>query len=64
MENFWTNILRYPRFFISSLLGLILIILTPLRNLFKNPKLKLLTIIGTLIFIVILVFILRNMVGL
>ena len=61
MENFWTNILRYPRFFISSLLGLILIILTPLRNLFKNPKLKILTVIGTLIFVLLLIFILRSM---
>ena len=64
MENFWTNILRYPRFFISSLLGLILIILTPFRNLFKNPKLKVLVLIGTLLFISILAFILKSMVAL
>ena len=64
MENFWTNILRYPRFFISSLLGLILIILTPFRNLFKNPKLKVLALIGTLLFISILAFILKSMVAL
>ena len=40
MSDFWTNISRYPRFFISSLLGLILIILTPFRNLLKIKKLR------------------------
>ena len=34
MNDFWNNISRYPRFFISSLAGLILIILTPFRNFF------------------------------
>ena len=47
MNDFWTNIARYPRFFISSLLGLILIILTPLRNLLKIKKLRIIVpIIG------------------
>jgi len=40
MSDFWTNISRYPRFFISSLIGLILIILTPFRNLLKIKKLR------------------------
>ena len=40
MNNFWNNISRYPRFFISSLAGLILVILAPFRNLFKVPKLR------------------------
>jgi hypothetical protein len=35
MNDFWNNISRYPRFFISSLIGLILIILSPFRNLFS-----------------------------
>ena len=34
--NFWENVLRYPRFLISSCLGLILIILSPLRQLTKT----------------------------
>jgi hypothetical protein len=42
MSDFWTNISRYPRFFISSLAGLILIILTPFRNLLKIKKLRIL----------------------
>jgi hypothetical protein len=40
MSDFWTNISRYPRFFISSLAGLILIILTPFRNLLKIKKFR------------------------
>jgi hypothetical protein len=35
MSDFWNNISRYPRFFISSLVGSVLVILAPLRNLFK-----------------------------
>ena len=64
MENFWTNILRYPRFFISSLAGLILVILTPLRNLFKNPKLRIIGGISIVLFFVLLTFILKSMTGL
>ena len=64
MNNFWTNIVRYPRFFISSMIGLILIILTPFRNLFKTPKLRLFLILFSLVFILSLYFIIRNMVGL
>ena len=64
MNSFWTNIIRYPRFFISSMVGLILVILTPFRNLFKTPKLRLFLILLSLLFIIALYFILRNMVGL
>ena len=64
MENFWTNILRYPRFFISSLAGLILIILTPVRNLFKNPKLRVIAVISILLFFLLLILVLKNMTAL
>ena len=64
MNNFWTNIVRYPRFFISSMVGLVLIILTPFRNLFKTPKLRWFLILLSLIFILSLYFIIRSMVGL
>jgi hypothetical protein len=64
MNNFWTNITRYPRFFISSMIGLILVILTPIRNLFKTPKLRWLLILGSLIFILSLYFIVRSMLAL
>ena len=38
MNDFWTNVSRYPRFFISSVAGSVLIILTPFRNLLKIKK--------------------------
>ena len=64
MNDFWDNILRYPRFFISSLAGLILVILTPFRNLFKIKKFKIL--LPTAIFVILgsLYLILKNMTGL
>ena len=64
MNNFWTNIVRYPRFFISSMIGLILILLSPFKNLFKIPKLRWFVILFSLIFIVSLSFVIRKMVGL
>lgn len=63
MNSFWTNVLRYPRFFISSLVGLILVILTPFRNLFKIPKLRFFLIISIVLIFVGLYFILINMTG-
>ena len=61
MNDFWNNISRYPRFFISSVAGLILVILSPFRNLFKVPKLRLVFSIGILIFVASLLLILKNM---
>ena len=64
MNNFWTNILRYPRFFISSLAGLILVILTPFKNLFKTSKLRIFVILIVFVFLITLLLVLKNMVGL
>ena len=64
MSDFWTNLSRYPRFFISSMAGLILVILAPLKNLLKIPKLRIFAIFGFVLFIGFLILILRNMVGL
>jgi hypothetical protein len=64
MNNFWTNITRYPRFFISSMIGLILIILRPFKNLFKIPKLRWFLILFSLIFVVSLYLIIQRMLGL
>ena len=64
MNDFWNNISRYPRFFISSLIGLILVILAPFKNLFKVPKFRIFLIVGFLLVIVILYIIITNMVGL
>jgi len=64
MNNFLTNIVRYPRFFISSMIGLILIILKPFKNLFKIPKLRWFVISFSLIFIISLYYVIQKMVGL
>jgi hypothetical protein len=64
MNDFWNNILRYPRFFISSLIGLILVIITPFRNLFKIPRLRLIVILMIVLVIGLFYFILTKMVGL
>jgi Protein of unknown function (DUF751) len=64
MNDFWSNISRYPRFFISSLIGLILVILTPFKNLFKVPKFRITLIMLVLTIIILLYFIIINMIGL
>jgi hypothetical protein len=64
MNNFWNNVLRYPRFFISSFTGLILVILTPFQNLLKIPKLRIFLFLFILLFFICLYNILKNMIGL
>jgi len=64
MNDFFNNISRYPRFFISSLVGLILVILTPFRNLFKIQKFRFIVPIFFIAFIALLYIILKNMVAL
>jgi hypothetical protein len=64
MNDFFNNISRYPRFFISSLAGLILVILTPFRNLFKIKKFRFIVPIFFLGFIALLSIIIKNMVAL
>jgi len=38
--NFWDNLLRYPRFFISSMLGLVLVLTSPLIKISKEIQNK------------------------
>ena len=64
MSDFWTNVSRYPRFLISSLAGLILVILTPFRNLLKIKKLRIIFPLILIGFLAGLYFILVNMTGL
>jgi Protein of unknown function (DUF751) len=64
MNDFWNNISRYPRFFISSVAGLILVIITPFKNLFKIKKLRIFVILGFILSVGILYFIILNMAGL
>ena len=63
MNDFWNNISRYPRFFISSVIGLALVIIAPFRNLFKIPKLRIFLVILIFGIIGILFAILRSMAG-
>lgn len=64
MNDFWNNIFRYPRFFISSVIGLLLVIITPFKNLFKISKLRIFLVLFLLLFVVSLYFILVNMTAL
>ena len=64
MNDFWNNIYRYPRFFVSSLIGLILVILTPVRNLLKIKKFRFIFPIILILLIGILSKILTSMTGL
>jgi len=61
MDNFWNNIRRYPSFFISSFAGLILVILTPLKKLFKIPKLRVIAFLFVILFLISLYTILKTM---
>jgi hypothetical protein len=48
MNNFWENIARYPRFFISTMLGLLLILISPFQKLLR-------TTVGKIIFGVLVI---------
>ena len=50
MRNFWENISRYPRFFISAIVGLILILTTPFQTLLRTRA-------GNLVFIILFIII-------
>lgn len=63
MNDFWTNISRYPRFFISSLIGLVLVILAPFKNLLKLEKFQFIFPFGIILFFGILITILKTMTG-
>ncbi len=63
-DGFWDNISRYPRYFISTLLGVLLNTFAPLAPLLKRP-LTLVAVIGLLVGgFVFVTFTLRAMLGL
>ena len=64
MNDFWNNISRYPRFFISSVAGLILVILAPFKNLLKIRKFQFIVPVVLVLFFVALYEILASMTGL
>lgn len=48
MPDFWENVLRFPRFFVSSMLGLTFTIIGPFLNLLRRPQTTIVFIILTL----------------
>jgi hypothetical protein len=54
MPDFWENVLRFPRFFISAMLGLVFTIVGPFLNLLRRPQT---TVIFIFITITSLIFI-------
>jgi MFS-type transporter involved in bile tolerance (Atg22 family) len=48
MPDFWENVIRFPRFFISATLGLIFTIIGPFLNLLRRPQ-------TTIVFIIVLI---------
>ena len=65
MYIFWENVFRFPRFFITSVSGLIVILLTPF---FKLAKKNSLTQVFLLCFVILflssLIFVLQGMLNL
>ena len=58
---FWDNLLRYPRFFISSMIGLILIIINPVISQLKKFGDKKIIYLFLSIFLIALVWVLKEM---
>ncbi|CAL8412596.1 unnamed protein product [Dictyota dichotoma] len=59
---FWHNLFRYPRFFISSLIGLILIILNPFITILKQTKKKGSSAFFIVLIIAIFLFVLATLI--
>jgi hypothetical protein len=64
MNNFWENIFRYPRFFISSFIGLVLVLLSPFKSFLKTSKSRFILTLVILACFLILYFIIKNMAAL
>ena len=64
MNDFWNNVARYPRFFISSVAGLILVILAPFKNLLKIKKFRFVLPVALLLVVGVFYKILATMTGL
>nr|YP_007947859.1 hypothetical chloroplast protein 33 [Neoporphyra haitanensis]AGG37108.1 hypothetical chloroplast protein 33 [Neoporphyra haitanensis] len=61
MSNFWNNILKFPRFLVSVIFGLVLIIISPFFVLFKKPLTSFFFIISLTGLIAILAAIIQKM---
>jgi len=60
MANFWENVIRYPKFFISSVIGLVIVITSPIKKLNKSISGRFIFILLSTItlFLIIQIFIL------
>nr|QUE29280.1 Ycf33 [Erythrotrichia welwitschii] len=63
MPTFWENVLQLARFFISSVTGLIFIILSPFIALRRNPFFFSLTIVFSILILLSLYQVLQAMLG-
>lgn len=64
MEEFLNNVSRYPRYFITFTLGVLLTAISPLLPMFKRPSTAIATVAMLIAFFVFLSFTLRAMLGL
>jgi hypothetical protein len=63
-EGFWENVLRYCRYFITIILGVLLNVLAPLIPLFKRPITAIATVSLLIAIVIFISFTLRAMLGL
>nr|YP_537011.1 hypothetical chloroplast protein 33 [Neopyropia yezoensis]Q1XDF7.1 RecName: Full=Uncharacterized protein ycf33 [Neopyropia yezoensis]AGH27657.1 hypothetical chloroplast protein 33 [Neopyropia yezoensis]QFZ66993.1 Ycf33 [Neopyropia yezoensis]WKD83488.1 hypothetical protein [Neopyropia yezoensis]BAE92454.1 unnamed protein product [Neopyropia yezoensis] len=63
MNKFWDNVLRFPRFLVSVILGLILIIISPFFVLLKKPLTSFFFIISLAGLITVLAIIIQKMIN-
>ncbi|HEY9670417.1 MAG TPA: DUF751 family protein [Waterburya sp.] len=64
MKDFWDNVLRYPRYFITITLGIFFFLFEQLKPLYKRP-ITLIALIGILVAgFFFIAFTLRAMLGL
>lgn len=60
---FWDNLLRYPRFFLSSMIGLILILINPIVGIVKKLEDKKIVYIFFIGILITIFWILKAMVN-
>nr|BDA98923.1 photosystem I assembly protein Ycf33 [Chroomonas debatzensis] len=63
MPDFWENTLRFPRFFISSMIGLVFTIVGPFLNLLQRPQTTVIFIMALITLILFLSLTLNAMIS-
>ena len=61
MPDFWENVLRFPRFFISAMIGLVFTIIGPFLNLLRRPQTTIIFIFITISSVVFITLTLKAM---